>query len=340
MNDVDSMLDTPQVQEVENVCEQSDYTQQSFKRSEGGDIRHTTLSDVDMSHINISYEIYAESAIGGRKENQDYYSALETPYGLLLLVCDGMGGANGGAIASKLAVNTIVERIEEHPTYDTPRELLHDVIEYANLVVYQRSVSDPQLSGMGTTIVAMLLSEQKATVAHVGDSRLYQIRDKRRIFRTFDHSMVFELVRRGSITEEEARLSAGSNVILQALGTKPTVDNIEITDDIPYKKGDRFLLCSDGVCGAVPESKVLELSVFDRSVETTVNKMIQTINDIGLADGGGHDNLTSIILEVKTNSILGGRGKEGKVVLYAYIAIAIFVVISLIAIVWYFIFNR
>ncbi len=328
MNNTDSTPNIAEAQSVEVNTEQFDYSQASRKVSDVNNIRHTTLSDVDTHFIKIAYEIYAESAIGGRSENQDFYSAVETPYGLLLLVCDGMGGANGGATASRFAVNSIIEKVESFQGDKTPRELLHEVVEHANLVVYQRSVADPQLSGMGTTIVALLLSDQKATVVHVGDSRLYQIRKKRSIFRTFDHSMVFELVRRGSITEEEARLSAGSNVILQALGIKPTVDNIEITDDLTYRKGDRFLLCTDGVCGAVPENQVLALATADNSVKSTVDILTTTINDIGIASGNEHDNLTAVILEVKGDSALKQRRRCENIWLYAGVGAAIVVVLS------------
>ncbi|MFR9651729.1 MAG: protein phosphatase 2C domain-containing protein [Rikenellaceae bacterium] len=335
MNNLDSTQNNITAQSLETKSEQYDYIPTSPKISKAQNSRRITLIDVDTTSIKTPYEIYAASAIGGRAENQDYYSAVETPYGLLLLVCDGMGGANGGATASRLAVETIIEKIENSSTDTAPKELLHSVIEHANTIVHQRSISEPQLNGMGTTIVALLLSDHKATVAHVGDSRLYQIRKKRAIFRTFDHSMVFELVRRGSLTEEEARLSAGSNVILQALGTKSYLDNIEITDNLTYLKGDRFMLCTDGICGAVPEGKLLELTTSNKSVKLSVDKLMSTINDIGIAAGNEHDNLTAIILEMKGRSELTPNVKRKSFWIYLVIILALVIVVSSAALFWY-----
>ncbi len=286
-----------------------------------------TQLEIGVQSMMTPYRIYAESSIGGRSENQDFYSAIETSYGLLLLVCDGMGGAKGGAIASRLAVNTILNYIRTNESSLTPSELLTDVVSQANRMVYQQSKVNTTLTGMGTTIVALLLSDDKATVAHVGDSRLYHIRNKKIIFKTFDHSMVFELVKHGHLTEEEARLSPGSNVILQAVGTKPHIENIEINDNIPFLTGDRFLLCTDGVCGAVPESQLLELATFDKSVSECVINMISTIDDIGVKSEKKHDNLTAIMVEVNGDSKL--KAKKSRRNLWLFImAIVLLALIS------------
>ena len=241
-----------------------------------------------------------DSLQGGRKENQDWLGVENTKFGLLVVVCDGMGGARGGATASKLAVRTIIECVLNSELLKID-EVLVEAIKMANRAVYQKGMSNPELNGMGTTVVALVLDDDKATAAHVGDSRIYQIRDSRKVFRTFDHSMVFELVRRGTITEEQARLSAESNVILKALGTKPDVEP-EINCNLPYLKKDRFLLCTDGICGAVEEKKLLKLITHDQSVEKTIQNMVKIVDQIGNDNGGRHDNLTAILVEVNTNS--------------------------------------
>lgn len=247
-------------------------------------------------------KLSGESRIGGRKENQDSFGYLETKDGLLVVVCDGMGGAKGGKTASQLAVDTIINEVESSNPGNN-EELLVKAIEKANETVYNTSRKNPELTGMGTTVVALLIDKDKATAAHVGDSRIYQIREGRKVFRTFDHSMVFELVKRGTISEEQARLSAESNVILRALGTKPEI-SIEINGELPYLKGDRFLLCSDGICGAVPENELIKLVSNKNDVQETTQLLAQAINQTGINNGGKHDNLTAALLQLNVNSKL------------------------------------
>ncbi len=257
----------------------------------------------------LSYKFAIKENIGGREEQQDAAGSIQTKYGFLIVVCDGMGGAKGGATASKMAVSIILQEVENSP-YSNPLVALLDAITKANAEIFYRSRDDEDCQGMGTTVVALLLQQEKAIVAHVGDSRVYQLRKPelfgkrvQKVYRTNDHSKVFELVKRGIIDEEQARVSNESNIILRALGIKPTVD-IDLQDDIPYLKGDRFLLCSDGISGAVPEKQLLDLLTAKHDVETTVNNLINTINKIGLNDGGGHDNMTAALVECNDNSTL------------------------------------
>ncbi|MFI3261787.1 MAG: protein phosphatase 2C domain-containing protein [Rikenellaceae bacterium] len=276
--------------------------------------------------IDDKYTLYSDSRIGGRTENQDCYGSLITPSGLLAIVCDGMGGARGGATASYIAVSTIAESVIETEE-KSPTKILSEAIKAANQAIYDISCQTPELKGMGTTTVVALISENKATVAHVGDSRVYQIRGKQKVFRTSDHSMVFELVKRGRITEEQARLSAESNVILRALGTKPEVD-VEINDNIPYLAGDRFLLCTDGVCGAINEKKLLKYVIKKSDLEDVVGSMLTTIDDIGVQNGGKHDNMTATIVEIKINS--KQKVKMTKSIKLAIIALIAILILSLI----------
>lgn len=188
---------------------------------------------------------FAESRIGGRSENQDSYGSSETPYGFVVTVCDGMGGGPGGKTASTIAVNEIITGIKEGNSDDTATNIVIKAVRRANLAIIEKGQENPALKGMGSTCTVLLISKDSAIVAHVGDSRVYQLRGKTKIFRTFDHSMVFDLVKQKVITEEQARLSAQANVITRALGIKPDmeVDVIEL----PYQDGDRFLLTTDGI---------------------------------------------------------------------------------------------
>ncbi|MGV8135181.1 MAG: PP2C family protein-serine/threonine phosphatase [Mangrovibacterium sp.] len=255
-----------------------------------------------------------DSRIGGRKENQDSVGYSETRHGLLVVVCDGMGGAKGGKKASGLAVDTIINEIYNSDLIDK-KELLVNAIAKANETIYLTSRSHAELSGMGTTVVALLIDENSATVAHAGDSRIYQIRNKRKVFRTFDHSMVFELVRRGTITEEQARLSAESNVILRAVGTKPEVD-IEVSKELPYLKGDWFLLCSDGISGAIPEKELLKLGASGKDIKERLYLLTETVDQLGFTKGSKHDNLTAVILKLKSNSKLKPKmDKRSKIII-------------------------
>jgi serine/threonine protein phosphatase PrpC len=211
-----------------------------------------------------------------------------------------MGGAKGGSKASGIAVATIMEEVSGSVLPD-PASVLTDAITKANTAIFRAGHANPALQGMGTTVAAILIGDNAATSAHVGDSRIYQLRGSGKVFRSFDHSMVFELVRRGSISEEEARLSDQSNVILRALGTKASVE-VEINDCLPYLKGDRFLLCSDGIWGAAGEKEILRLASSDKSVDKTVENIVEAVDKIGIASGGRHDNLTACLIETNTNS--------------------------------------
>ena len=246
---------------------------------------------------------YGDSRIGGRPENQDSFGRMATDRGFLILVCDGMGGGPGGKTASTMAVREIMKSLEEADKNLANREVLANAITRANMAIYQKGVEVPQLKGMGSTVVAVLLGQTCATIAHVGDSRVYQVRKGVKVFRTFDHSMVFEMVKQKIITEEQARLSAQSNIITRALGIKPDVE-VEI-DERPYERGDRFLLCSDGIHGTMPETELVKLiSGAKPALAVMLDNLVTKVDMMGREKGGGHDNLTAVLIEMSTNSIL------------------------------------
>ena len=246
---------------------------------------------------------FAESRIGGRPENQDSYGYKETSLGFLLTVCDGMGGGPGGKTASSIAVQEIITGVDEANEDEEVANIIIKAIRRANMAIIEAGNENPSLQGMGSTATVLLLSEKSAFVAHVGDSRIYQIRGGKKIFRTYDHSMVFELVKQKVITEEQARLSAQSNVITRALGMLPDLE-VDIVER-PYIKGDRFVLCSDGIHGAMPEKELLKmLKNRKMSLGALVDDIATYVDNLGRSDGGHHDNMTIAIVETKNNSKL------------------------------------
>lgn len=257
---------------------------------------------------------FIDSRIGGRQENQDSAGIKETQLGYLVVVCDGMGGMQGGSTASQLAVKTILETVASADKQSNPSMTLIKAIRNANMAIIEEGQKNPELHGMGTTVTALLLTDYSAITAYIGDSRIYQLRDGKKIFRTFDHSMVFEMVKKKVISEEQARLSAQSNVILKALGINSDIE-IEITER-PYQKGDKFILCTDGFWGAMPEEEFIrhlsEKSPINKILESTAN----IVESIGRNSGSEYDNLTAAILEMSNNSILKEKmNKTAKIII-------------------------
>lgn len=267
-----------------------------------------------------------ESLIGGRKEQQDAAGYKDVPLGCLVVVCDGMGGGNGGGTASKLAVQTIIDDMSSVGSDGDAFESLRDAIAHANAVVYETGQSSSALRGMGTTLTALLINKRSALVAHVGDSRVYQLRYGRKVFRTSDHSMVFDLVRNGLITEEQAREHPQSNVILRALGIGETVEPEII--ELSYNRGDRFILCTDGYWGLLPETEFLKL-LKGKDVYETVDIASKTLNGIGVRQGGGHDNMTIAMIDVKCNSKLKPKMRRSQIIVLVSLVLLLLISVSM-----------
>ncbi len=244
---------------------------------------------------------FAESRIGGRQENQDSYGWKDTKLGYLVTVCDGMGGGPGGKTASTIAVEEIIAGIADSIGDEAVPNVIIKAIRRANMAIIERGNEVPALAGMGSTATVLLVNEKSAFIAHVGDSRVYQLRGHNKVFRTFDHSLVFDMVSQGVITEEQARLSAQSNVITRALGVKPDVE-VEI-HEVAYEKGDRFVLCSDGIHGTMPENELLKMfTAKNAKLGVTTDNIATSVDNLGRSGGGGHDNLTLAIVEMNINS--------------------------------------
>lgn len=266
---------------------------------------------------------FAESRIGGRPENQDSFGWKDTSKGYLVTVCDGMGGGPGGKTASTIAVREIITAITDADDEEETSNIIIKAIRRANMAIIEATEDNPKLKGMGATATVLLISDKSAHIAHVGDSRVYQLRGGKKIFRTFDHSLVFDMVAQGVITEEQARLSAQSNVITRALGIKADVE-VDIRE-VAYEKGDRFLLCSDGIHGTMPEEKLIKLVTSKKNkLGALVDDIATSVDNEGRMSGGGHDNLTIALIEtLKKSEIKDKMTKQAKTIIFGTLALLI-----------------
>lgn len=260
--------------------------------------------DFELKQIKTSLPFlgFIESRQGGRPENQDSCGFADTLLGLLVVVCDGMGGGPGGKTASMVAVETIVQVVRSATADSDRTKTIEAAVRTAHLRLLALQKEKPSLAGMGTTATILLINKQSAMIAHVGDSRIYQLRWGNRIFRTEDHSLVGEMVRKKTMTEEEARLSPNSNIIQRALGV-----GTEVEADIcerPYEKGDRFVLCTDGVWNVMPEKELIENLARTKTPSGAMEKTMIKVSELGMANGGNHDNFTMAMLITTRNSIL------------------------------------
>jgi len=229
-----------------------------------------------------------------RTQNQDAYQMEKLDRSTLLcVVCDGMGGAKSGNIASSLAVDVFLQEIRQNwkPKLDQAKidQILQNAVKLANFTVYDQSRQIPEFDGMGTTLVAVLVCGKKATIVNVGDSRAYGI-DRSGIRQiSKDHSLVQMMVDRGDLTAERAKSYPGKNFITRAVGTETTVQCDIFHLDVA--KGDYFLLCSDGLSNTMDDQEIL----FE--VVHGVNKghCCQRLLDIA-KNRGAPDNVTSVLV--------------------------------------------
>jgi serine/threonine protein phosphatase PrpC len=225
-----------------------------------------------------------------REENQDAHGIIEGRSFRAFFVCDGMGGVQGGAIASNLAVASIREFLKDRPTVGITE--LASAVTQANANVFERGASEPGLAGMGTTCVGLVFTEDQLLITNVGDSRAYRIRGDEVEQLTEDHTLVQELVRSGAISAEQAGNHPVSHMLTRSLGPTPTVDVDYFVSPDPPQRGDRYLLCCDGLFNMVGAEEFGEiLEVF--SLDDAVQELIDLANL-----RGGTDNITLIIIEV------------------------------------------
>lgn len=246
-----------------------------------------------------------------REHNEDTI-AWDANLGLLVLA-DGMGGYNAGEVASGIAVKTIVNLVREAlereeqmaPDAETglsrPAIILRDAIQRANKIIYQTARTQPNCEGMGTTVVGALFFDNRITVAHVGDSRMYRLRGSGFEQVTLDHSLLQELVDRGFYSPEEALRAANKNYVTRALGVEPSVD-VEVQEH-PAQKGDIYMICSDGLSDMVEDDDIhLTINTFGANLDTVAKQLVQLAND-----NGGKDNV-SVLLGQVIDSFPARRG--------------------------------
>ena len=231
----------------------------------------------------------------GRKRaaNEDYMGNFDTCNGLISVVCDGMGGHVGGATASHIAVDTIHKFMEEQ-YYNDPREAIGMAIEMANKAILAEAAARPELCGMGSTCVLLLIREGKVYLGHVGDSRIYLIRTNTITQLTKDHSYVQMLVDCGQITKEQAEHHPRKNEITNALGIPDMTPATIMEEAIIPDSGDCFLLCSDGLSGMVNDKEILNIVSKQKEMGTQerADYLVQRANE-----HGGLDNITVQLVE-------------------------------------------
>ena len=221
-----------------------------------------------------------------RRRNEDAYVCLPP----LFAVADGMGGAQAGEIASRLAAAAFQEH---RATEDLDAEArLTAIIQEANRRIYERASSDPQASGMGTTITAALLEGERVVLGHVGDSRAYRSRGGRLEQLTDDHSLVADLVRSGRLTPGEAETHPQRSVITRALGTDPNVSVDLLSIDV--RPDDVFLLCSDGLTTMLDEQTILRTIAESAALDSAARSLVQAANR-----SGGEDNITVVLFALE-----------------------------------------
>jgi protein phosphatase len=234
-----------------------------------------------MSELRVSESIWRTDTGRQRRENEDN-AYVQAP---LFVVADGMGGAQAGEVASRLAIETFEQA---RPSSEPPEARLAGLVRDANHRIYDCSRAESGRAGMGTTVTAAYLHDTHLAIAHVGDSRAYLFRDGELRRLTQDHSLVDELVRQGKLTEEQAAEHPQRSIITRALGPEPEVEVDTWT--YPVRAGDVMLLCSDGLTSMVPEDRVAEIIASADDLEVAADELIREANE-----AGGRDNITVVL---------------------------------------------
>jgi protein phosphatase len=257
--------------------------------------------------MNLVFQAAGKTDIGVVRTNNEDNFGFDLRRGIFV-VCDGMGGAAAGEVASKIAVDTVLGYFRKAPGGPESPVLgrkfegvsehaagLANAIQLANQAIQEAGAQDPNRSGMGSTIVAVCLNGNLFSIANVGDSRIYLIRGGRIQQLTSDHSLVMEQVRRGLMTVEEAEKSEMQNVIVRALGSEDSVE--PDLEDHEFAPGDVLLLCSDGMSRYVKEEKMIEAASNADSLNAACDELIEAAKS-----GGSDDNITCLLLRAAEQS--------------------------------------
>lgn len=250
-----------------------------------------------------SVQVAARTDVGCVRNNNEDHFGYEAACGIYV-VCDGMGGQAAGEVASNLAVETVLDYFRRYsPQGSFPQigenfddispaaNALASAVQAAGIRIFQQAMEHPERHGMGSTLAALLLDDAKASVGHVGDSRVYLLRNGSMRQLTFDHSLVMEQVRRGLMSLEEAERSAMQNIITRALGPEENVEPDVV--DVDVLPGDTFLLATDGLTKLVPDNRLREIISSAPDLEKASDALIQAARQ-----AGGDDNITCILVRV------------------------------------------
>lgn len=253
--------------------------------------------------MNVSVQVAGQTDVGCVRANNEDSFGYDSACGIYV-VCDGMGGQAAGEVASKLAVDTVLDYFRRHtPEGKFPQvgenfddisphaNALASAVQAASLRVFQEAQEHPGRQGMGTTIVALLLRAAAASVAHVGDSRVYLLRDGQIRQLTTDHSLVMEQVRRGLMTVEEAERSSMQNIITRALGSEESVE--PDVQEVEVAPGDILLLATDGLTKLVKEPRLREITASAHSLEKACEALVAAARA-----AGGDDNITCLLVRI------------------------------------------
>ena len=249
-------------------------------------------------------DMVAVTDVGIKRDHNEDCVGIDLPSGIAVLA-DGMGGHNAGEVASSMAVDLIMRllqdgikrfpqgQIDEDTGFSKEALLARDSAVTANNVIIETARAKPECSGMGTTVVVAVFYGDRIAVAHVGDSRMYLLRDEYLSHVTEDHSLIQEQVRRGLLTAEDARNSAIKNLVTRALGVEQDVE-ADVVEDLA-RVGDVYMMCSDGLTDVVPDEAIrLTMLEHGTNLKACAHALIDLAND-----AGGPDNISVILIRVK-----------------------------------------
>jgi protein phosphatase len=265
------------------------------------------LADVSTSFPldNARVRFAGDTNIGRKRDHNEDSIALPESGERIAIVCDGMGGHASGEVASRLAVELIVDHFTETGKqqvltwpYKVDRDLRKDVnrmitgVMLANLEIWERSQREARFKGMGTTCVAMYFLDDHLIIGHVGDSRCYRVRGTELTQMTEDHSLINDYIRMKRVTPEEAENWPHKNVIVRALGMKESVQ-VDIFTEVP-RVGDTYMLCSDGLTGMLKDDTIQHILMTERDLDRAVDRLISAANE-----EGGVDNISVVLARIE-----------------------------------------
>lgn len=234
-----------------------------------------------------------------RPTNQDAFALDTQPQAVLVAVCDGMGGANAGNVASRFAIESFMAYLRQALTEDMQQEerqnVLRQAVEEANDAVFRLATAQPEFRGMGTTLVGGIITANGTTLVNVGDSRAYLIGQEGIVQLTEDHSYVEEMLRRGKISEEAARVHPNKNIITRAIGVDQEVE-CDIYE-VVFSMGEILLFCSDGLTGMVQDERIAQIIAQAENITCATTNLIDEAKS-----AGGQDNITAVLLKYGAES--------------------------------------